>query len=453
MAGLGYQLVAGMLAAHGAFRTERYFAAYEGRPAPAAPPPVGLEYGTPLGEQQLIAVAAYYEPDYLNILRMLGAAGVRLWTAERGEFEPLVFLGGPAATANAEPMAPFADAVFLGDAEESLPRALDIVAARWGARRRELWEALAAVPGIYVPALYRVILGRPGGERHVADADGRPWPGPAWLPDLTPYRGASWWATPYAEFGKLMLVEPIRGCGRGCHFCETPLISPPRRRDLASLAALLDEAAAAGVRKVGLVGAALADYDGIVSLIEDILARGMTFSVSSLALGAPATRAIIAALGKAGHRSVTLAPEGATPAARRRWGKAAAEGALEGALAAAAAAGLSRVKLYYLVGGEGETDEDVAAIGRELAALTRRFRRLNVEARVNALVPKPGTRCAAVPLLPRPEYRRRLKLIRREAGRAAVVAGSWREAAFQARVGAGDRGAARWLERAAANGA
>lgn len=447
MAGLGYQLVWGYVAGHAAFAAERFFASYAGKPPRGVVEgPRGLERGTPLAEADVITFSVYFEPDYLRIYGMLAGGGVRPWAAERGEFDPFVVLGGPAVTANPEPLAPFADAVVLGDAEESLPAFLDVLAANWGAPRKDILSRAAEIPGVYVPSLYRVLYGGPGSRAAVVPLEGAPASAePCRLGDLTPYRGGSWLATPNAEFGKLLLLEPERGCGRTCAFCQTRVISPPRRRELSSLWPLVDEAAAANVNKVGIVGAALGDYGDVAALAEGLGERGMLVSVSSLALAAPHTPAILRAVGASGQRSVALAPEAATEEMRGRLGKPLPAGRLEECLDVAAAAGLSRVKLYYIIGAPGEAEGAVAAIGDELAVLNKRFKTIKFEARVNPLVPKPGTPLADAPLVSAAEYRRRLRVIKSKARGVKVVGGSWREARVQTDLGRGDRSISRWL--------
>lgn len=451
MASLGFQLAWGAFAAHPAFRPQRYFASYKGKaPAGVVKDAAGMEYGEPLSRAGVVAFSVYYELDYLRVYGMLSGGGVRPWAAERGEFDPFVVLGGPAVTANPEPLAPFADAVVLGDAEESLPALLDAIAAGVGAPRRDVLTRMAEVPAVYVPELYRVLFGGPGSPAAVVPQEGAPAEvKAARVADLTPYRGGSWLATPHAEFGKLLLLEPIRGCGRTCSFCQTAAVSsPPRQRVLASLWPVVDEVEGK-VGKVGLVGAALADYGDVAALAEGIVGRGMLLSVSSLALAATRTPAILRTLGASGQRSVALAPEAATAEMRARLGKALPSGRLEECLEEAAAAGLSKIKLYYIVGAPGENVSDVAAIGDELAALKRRFKTLNFEARVNPLVPKPRTALADAPLISRAAFRERVRAIRARAKGSRVVAGSWREAEAQTNLGRGDRAISRWIARAA----
>jgi radical SAM superfamily enzyme YgiQ (UPF0313 family) len=455
MASLGYQLAWGAFAAHPAFRAERYFACYAGKPPKSVVKDVtGLEYGTPLSRAAVVAFSVYYEPDYVRVYGMLVGGGVRPWAVERGEFDPFVILGGPAVTANPEPLAPFADAVVLGDAEESLPAVLDVIAANVGAPRRDVQALMAQIPGVYVPALYRVLYGAPGSPAQVVPEEGAPAKVEASrVEDLTPYRGGSWLATPQGEFGKLLLLEPIRGCGRSCSFCQTGAVSaPPRRRELSSLWPVVDEARDK-VGKVGLVGAALADYGDVVELAQGVVERGMLLSVSSLALAAPRTPAILRALGASGQRGVALAPEAATAEMQARLGKPLPPGRIEECLDAAAAAGLSKIKLYYIVGAPGETAADVAAVGDELARLKRRHKKLNFEARVNPLAPKPRTPLADAPLISRREFRDRVRAIRARARGVRVVAGSWREAELQRDLGRGSRALSRWIARGAERGA
>src|SRR5262249_50402695 len=116
-----------------------------------------LETGTPLRTMDVVGFSLQYEMTFSNVLEMLDLAGIPLRSSGRGEDDPLVIAGGPVVF-NSEPIADFLDFVLVGDAEELLPEFLDRLAElkRSRASRSARIRALAAIPGIYAPSLYRV---------------------------------------------------------------------------------------------------------------------------------------------------------------------------------------------------------------------------------------------------------------------------------------------------------
>ena len=118
-------------------------------------PLTSLESGTPLSRFDLLGVSLQYELGYTNLLNMLDLGGVPLLAADRDGSHPVVIGGGPACF-NPEPVAPFFDALVLGDGEEVILELAALV-ADWKANRgsrRELWQALEELEGVYVPALF-----------------------------------------------------------------------------------------------------------------------------------------------------------------------------------------------------------------------------------------------------------------------------------------------------------
>src|SRR5204862_508786 len=122
--------------------------------------PFSLESLRPLREFDIIGFSVTYEGDYINVLRLLGMAGIPVRSADRGPGHPLVLMGGVCAFSNPEPMAPFMDAVAVGEGEELVG---EIVAAYVQARaaspdtlRPHVIERLKLLQGIYVPVAYAV---------------------------------------------------------------------------------------------------------------------------------------------------------------------------------------------------------------------------------------------------------------------------------------------------------
>ena len=183
-------------------------------------------------------------------------------------------LGGPAVSANPEPLAAVADAIVVGEAEELLGDLVDCIRASGGQDRTTTLDCLARLEGVYVPL------------RHQGGAVRR-----RWLRDLDAFPTSSVIVAPRAEFGDMHLIEIARGCGHGCRFCLAGYwYRPPRERSLDLVLAQAREGLQR-LRKVGLVASAVSDYRRIDELVGELRAMGAEISVSSLRV-APLTEGL-----------------------------------------------------------------------------------------------------------------------------------------------------------------
>ena len=73
-----------------------------------------LESARPLSDFDIVGFSLQFELTYTNVLTMLELSGIPLRSEHRGDSDPLIVAGGPVAT-HAEPMAPFIDAIAIGD--------------------------------------------------------------------------------------------------------------------------------------------------------------------------------------------------------------------------------------------------------------------------------------------------------------------------------------------------
>ncbi len=192
---------------------------------------------------------------------------------------------------------------------------------------------------------------------------------------------------------------------------------------------------------VGLVSAAISDYPWIDELCTELRGAGASLAVSSLRAES-ATRVLLEALADSGQRSVTYAPEAGTEELRRAIGKPMTDQHLFDAVALAAEAGLREVKLYFMLGLPGETEDDVEAIGRQLAQLCAVFPSMRFIVSAAPLVPKPHTEFELVEMLPVAELRRRgahLREALQKLRRVRLRLGSPRWAVVQATFSRGGR--------------
>jgi radical SAM superfamily enzyme YgiQ (UPF0313 family) len=309
-------------------------------------PPLTMETRTPLGQFPLIAVSFAYETELIGLIELLDLAGIPPLRADRTPDHPQVLIGGPISMASPAFLAPFADAMLLGEAEDI---AVPGVEAGLSGRREAWLDAVEALPGGWVP------------ER------GRPIPPIAKASDAhLPARSA--WLAPEAELSDMFLVEGERGCHRMCTFCVMRrttnggmrLVTPER-----ILGLVPDEA-----RKVGLVGAAISDHPQLVGLLETLVDSGRQVSVSSLRADRIARRPKIAELLRAsGARTLTTASDGASEALRKSMMKGTTRDHLLACAEQARVQGFDTLKLYMMLGVPGEVDGDVDELVDELKLL------------------------------------------------------------------------------------
>jgi radical SAM superfamily enzyme YgiQ (UPF0313 family) len=423
-------------------------------------PPLSLESQRPLTDFQLIGFSVTYEGDYVNVLRLLAMAGIPLRAAERRPHDPLVLMGGVCAFSNPEPVAPFMDFIAVGEGEELVGELMQ--AYREGYRDRETFlDGLVGLPGIYIP------------ERHEVSYDGD-----GMLADVKPLRGAPTIVvkrrlrqvddfrtiaavkTANAEYGHMALVEVGKGCGRGCRFClEGQVYRPVRHRSVTALRETVEQLAAQGEKRIGLVGACVSDYPWIGDLLKVVEDNGMELSISSLRADS-LTDDLVASLARGGHRTLTMAPEAGTERLRRAIRKTITDEQLLAACDLVRARGIPNLKTYFMIGQPTETAEDVAAIPELARRMLERLRVLDPRGRpfgkltlsISSFVPKPWTPFQWAPFAGAGSLSGKLEVIKRGVGgfsNIRVLHENPREAALQALLARGDRRVGDFLELAA----
>jgi radical SAM family uncharacterized protein len=428
----------------------------------AQTPPFSLESLRPLTDFHLIGFSVTYEGDYINVLRLLGMAGIPRRAAARGEHDPLVLMGGVCAFSNPEPVAPFMDFVVVGEGEELV---VELIAAyrRSYHDRAGLLASLAALDGVYVPERYDVAYGDDGTIGGVVAHDGAPAiVAKRRLRNVNAFETVAAVKTSRAEYGHMALLEVGKGCGRGCRFClEGQVYRPVRHRSVDALRETVERMAADGERRIGLVGACVSDYPWLADLLRVVEANGMELSISSLRADS-LSEGLVAALARGGHRTLTMAPEAGTERLRRIIRKSISDEQLMTACDLVRAHGIPNLKTYFMIGQPTETIEDIEAIpdlaGRMLERLRvldptgRPFGRLTLS--VSSFVPKPWTPFQWAPFDGAEPLQSKLEIIKRGVRRFSnvrVLHENPREAALQALLARGDRRVADFLELAASH--
>jgi radical SAM superfamily enzyme YgiQ (UPF0313 family) len=429
--------------------------------------PRTVESGRPLSDFDVVAFSLSFEEDYVRVPGILARAGLPVRAADRGAGHPLVVAGGIAVQINPEPVAPFLDALLVGEAEALLPPFLDrLRAARAAPPDREaLLDDLARLPGGYVPARYEIAYapasGAGGGwvSRFAPLRGAPPRVERQWVRDLRATVTARAVETPGAKFGDLHLVEVARGCLWGCRFCAAGFVQRPYREVGEATLRAEAEAGIARGQRIGLVGPDTSDHAALRPLLGWVAERGGAASPSSLRVDA-IDRELARRLAAGGERTVTLAPEAGTDRLRRVLNKDFPDDRVVEAAAIALEEGMEHVKLYFMCGLPTETEEDV----RGIAGLARRVRdeallpparargrmgRLTLS--VNPFVPKPWTPFQWDGLAPERALASARRLLERELRPLGVAVDflSPREARLQAVLSRGDRRTADLLEAAA----
>ena len=407
---------------------ERIF--WEGGSAKAGPLRA-LESGRDAGDFAVLAFSLSFEMDYFNLIAMLRRAGLPLWASERDGRHPLLIAGGPAISANPEPLAPFFDAIAIGEAEPILPPLLDLFRDADLADRQSLLDALSHLPGLYLPN--HQSAGLPTRRQ--------------WLRNLDAHPATTAIFAPHTEFGDRFLIEIGRGCARGCRFCLAGHAHRPRRElDLETVLREVELGLEHRAR-VGLVSAAVSDYSRIDELAVELRRMGARVSVSSMRVD-PLSEPLIRALAESGTRTLTIAPEAGSERLRRLIHKTQTADDVMRAAALAAEYGFHRLKLYFMIGLPTETEEDVAAAA-DLALRVRERFKGQVAIDATPFVPKAHTPFQWAAMCPAAALKQKVRALRRalEPRGISVRADSPAWAAVQGVLARGDSRLARVLAR------
>ncbi|MDR0929253.1 MAG: TIGR03960 family B12-binding radical SAM protein [Oscillospiraceae bacterium] len=372
-------------------------------------PLFSLESRRPVADFDIVGFTLQYEMSYTEILEMLDLAGIPLRSCDRGGDAPLIIAGGPCAF-NPEPLHAFIDAFCIGDGEEATSEIIDCVreSKAKGEPREALLVRLAQIPGVYVPAFYdaayqtdgRLVSftpNRPGiptevGKRIVRNLDQAVYPERL--------------VVPFQEIvHDRVMLEIMRGCTRGCRFCQAgTLYRPVRERGVDRLCDLAGSLlGSTGYEEISLSSLSTGDYTGLAELALRLTAQGEAQRVS---LSLPSLRvdgelaASLEAIQKVRRSSLTFAPEAGTQRLRDVINKGVTEADLRRTVHDAFVGGTSAVKLYFMIGLPTETDEDIEGIAAMAKAVSdeyfaipkgQRPKGLRISVSVSSFVPKPFT--------------------------------------------------------------
>lgn len=371
-------------------------------------PLYGLESFDPIKDFDFIGFTLQYELSYTNVLNMLDLSEVPVLAKDRHELSPIVIAGGP-CVCNPEPLADFIDIFVLGEGEEVNLELMDLYLEmkKSKASKEEFLTAAAKIEGVYVPSFYDVLYNDDGTIKSVTPSHGAPTViKKRIIKDMDKVFYPEDFVVPFTEtVHDRAVVEVLRGCIRGCRFCQAGFIYRPFREK--SSETIYKEAKAlcesTGYEEVSLSSLSTSDHSDISTMLNTLIDytenEKVNLSLPSLRID-NFSEELLEKIKKVRKSGLTFAPEAGTQRMRNVINKNVDEEEIMSACKIAFEGGYTTVKLYFMLGLPTETDEDIVGIAETAERIVNLFysmpnrprgKHVQISISVATFVPKPFT--------------------------------------------------------------
>lgn len=411
MSHLGMKILYSLKNARENFWCERVFAPwgdFEKLMRENSIPLYGLESFDPIKDFDFIGFTLQYELSYTNVLNMLDLAGLPVKSKDRMELMPIVMAGGPCAC-NPEPLVDFIDLFVLGEGEEVNLEMMDLYLEmkKKGATKQEYLKAAAQIKGIYVPSLYDIKYNDDGTIQSVHSKEGAPKKvGKRIIKDMDKVFYPKEFVVPLTEIVHDRAVEEVlRGCVRGCRFCQAGFIYRPFREKSVDTIVKQSEALceSTGYEDLSLSSLSTSDHSKIGELLSELVDYT---EKNKIGLQLPSLRVdnfsdeLLEKINRIRKSGLTFAPEAGTQRMRNVINKNVSEEEIMSTCKIAFRRGYTNVKLYFMMGLPTETDEDIRGIADTAQKIVDMFyempdrprgKQVQISISVATFVPKPFT--------------------------------------------------------------